>query len=379
MNKIIIVGVSPLVQRRSDVFYIEPLRERGYVVEHCDLSPCFYNYTRYSNIINVPYALTFKSLETFDEYLKSQDIKHSIFIVELLPVIELQPLFKLLRSKACYCIRINPNASDMSSDVLPVLTRIKKGCYRFSDFMSFPLRIFRRFFNKGKSDNFNYNIWSYYISSGKNPLIDFHINQDDWVKSRKKYKQVEGIPNKYAVFCDEYFPYHPDNECYEFGDIDSLAEQYYTLMNKYFDYLEQINDVKIIIAGHPKSNYKGYEFGGRPIIRFKTVELVRFSEFVVLHGSMSIAYAILFDKPISLVITSGLKSFPMMYMHQLQYSEYFQLPLYNISKDIKALPQRVSLGVKEKYIYDYLTTKGIEDKDNVDLLDELFSKEIPFT
>ena len=377
-NKVVIVGVSPLVQRRSDVFYIEPLRERGYIVEHCDLSPCFYNYTRYSDIIDESYALTFVSLNSFNTYLEEQDIQHTIFIVELLKEKELQPLFNLLRSRECFCIRINPNASDMTGEFLPVFTGIKRGCYSLSYLIKYPLIQLKKFIDKKIIDTFDYDIWSYHISSGKNPIINYHINQDDWIRARKELQRVNDVPESYAVFCDEYFPYHPDLEFFNLGDLDSIAKRYYTLMNQYFDTLERAYNVKFVIAGHPKSKYTGTEFGDRCIIKFKTAELVKHANFVVLHGSMSIAYAVLFDKPISIVITPDLKKFSISHIHQVQYSEYFQLPLYDLSKDLNAYPKRVSQNVKDKYIYDYMTSKGIENKDNIDLLDELFSKEIPF-
>lgn len=376
-NKIIIVGVSPLVQRRSDVFYIEPLRAKGFIVEHCDLSPCFYKFQRYSEIIETCYTFTFYSLSSFEEYLSNQNVKCTYFVVELPKLKELQPLFSILRDYGCYCVRINPNASDMSEKRPSLWVRISKGCYSLSDFFKIPFtairnRIIGKFF-----DSFDYNIWNMYISSGNNPNIDVHLNQDDWVKARKKYSRINELPDHYAVFCDEYFPYHPDNELIDIGNIEEIAKRYYNDMNRYFDFLENKYNLKIIIAGHPKSNYKGVEFSGRQIMRFKTVELVKYADFVILHGSMSISYAVLFDKPILLVTTPELKKLRSCYEHEIYYSQYFELPLSDVHAHMEATPQKVSPSVKYKYTHDYMTTEGIEDMDNVDILEELFSKDVP--
>lgn len=376
-NKIIIVGVSPLVQRRSDVFYIEPLRERGYTVEHCDLSPCFYNLQRYTNIIEAPYALTFNSLNEFEAYLKAQNIYNTVFVVELMRTKVLQPLFTLIKKYKCFCVRINPNASDMSLDTLPVWIGLKRGCYTIGNVIKRPIRLAIDFTKRKLIDNYDYEIWNKYISSGNNPIIDIHINQDDWVRSKKDIKRVENIPERYAVFCDQYFPYHPDNESFIMGDIDKLATEYYSLMNQYFEYLENEYKVRVVVAAHPKSDYKGNEFNGRPIVKFKTLELVRYADIVIQHSSMSISYAVIFDKPIALVITPGLKKYKEFYVPQVQYSEYFKLPLYDLSENIEARPQTVSEVVKQKYIYDYMTSPGIEEKENIDILDELFSQKIP--
>lgn len=376
-NIIIIVGVSPLVQRRSDVFYIEALRERGFTVEHCDLSPCFYNLQRYTNIIEASYALTFNTLIEFEAYLQAQNTENTIFVVELMRKKELQPLFTLIKKYKCFCVRINPNASDMSLDTLPMWIGLKRGCYTIDNVIKRPIRLAIDFIKSKLIDNFDYEIWNKYISSGNNPMIDIHINQDDWERSRTDIKRVENTPERYAVFCDQYFPYHPDNESFIKDDIDKLAAEYYSLMNQYFDYLENLYNVKVLIAAHPKSNYNGGEFDGRPIVKFKTLELVRYADIVIQHSSMSISYSVIFDKPIALVITPGLMKYKEFYVPLIQYSEYFKLPLYDLSKNIEARPQIVSQEVKQKYIYDYMTSPGIEEKENIDILDELFSQKIP--
>ena len=380
-NKIIIVGVSPLVKRRADVFYVDPLRERGFEVEHCNLSPCIYNLTRYSDIIDAPYALTFSQLCEFEEYLKKQDIARTIFIVELIRSVQLQPIFTLLRKHECFCVRINPNASDMSDRHPSIINGLVKGCYGIKYLMKYPLRLLKSYISKRCIDRFDYEIWKCYISSGNNKQIDFHINQDDWLKSKGEIKEVEGLPQKYAVFCDEYFPYHPDNEQFGLVDknkVDEIGARYYKLMKDYFDFIEREYNLEVVIAAHPKSNYHGDEFAGRRIIKFKTMELVRHAEFVMLHGSMSIAYSVIFNKPVALTIVPDIKKIFPYFEHQVFYSQYFQLPLYDLSIDLEARPQLVKPELREKYIYEYMTSKGIEDKKNIDLLEELFSKEIPF-
>ncbi|WP_300704995.1 hypothetical protein [Bacteroides sp.] len=371
MKKIIIIGVSPLVRRRADVFYIDEFINKGYKVEHCDLSPCFYINDLYNNIITSLYTYTFSTIDDFKAYLNLQVIKDTVFIVELLPIKRLEPIFKILKDYRCYCIRINVNASDMSEKSPTFMMRIKYGLWGLSTIKSL-LKFTYKKCTKSCVINSVFDIYSLYISSGNNKKIDIHINQYDWDKTNRKVDRVISVDYKYAIFCDEYFPYHPDFKEYNLDKVNAIASMYHNQMNSYFDYIENKYHIKIVIAAHPKSNYEGNEFGDRPILKFKTMELVKYSEFVILHGSMSISYAILFDKPIVLTITPLLKKTRSYFGHFIIYADYFGQSLNDITKNMDCPPTKVSDTVKNKYIYEYMTSKGIEEKSNVDILDELF-------
>ena len=81
--------------------------------------------------------------------------------------------------------------------------------------------------------------------------------------------------------------------------------------DKLFNYLETKYSVRMVVAAHPKSNYHGDEFGGREIIRGNTMELVKNAEFSIVHGSMSISYSVIFNKPIILAITDEMMKLSM--------------------------------------------------------------------
>jgi hypothetical protein len=114
------------------------------------------------------------------------------------------------------------------------------------------------------------------------------------------------VDENLGVFLDEYVPFHPD---YVFtGDKPRVtAEQYYPKLRDFFDYLESTYNVKIVIAAHPRSHYESHPgyFDGRPVIRGKTVELVKKSGFVLLHNSTALNYAVLFKKPMIFFTTDG--------------------------------------------------------------------------
>ena len=46
----------------------------------------------------------------------------------------------------------------------------------------------------------------------------------------------------------------------------------------------------------------------------------------------------------------------------------------NLSRGLEANPELVTADIRNKYIYEFLTSPGIEDKKNADILADTFSK-----
>ena len=111
-----------------------------------------------------------------------------------------------------------------------------------------------------------------------------------------------------GVFLDEYLPFHPDFIHLQMAH-PTTAEDYYPLLRRFFGFLEDNYGVRIIIAAHPRSRYEELPnyFGGRPVIRGKTAQMVRESEFVIAHSSTSLNFAVLFYKPVIFITTNQLE------------------------------------------------------------------------
>ena len=105
----------------------------------------------------------------------------------------------------------------------------------------------------------------------------------------------------FCLYLDEYIPYHPD---FKKIGIDkkysAIADSYYQKMNSFFDKIEKAYNLKVIIAAHPRAEYNklGDVWNGRKIIFGKSIELVKDSDFCMMHASTSINFAILYKKPI---------------------------------------------------------------------------------
>lgn len=110
-----------------------------------------------------------------------------------------------------------------------------------------------------------------------------------------------------CVFLDEAVTHHSDFTI--LGIEPAAAEPYFAAMNRFFDFVEKNTGLKVVIAAHPRSNYESMPdvFGGRAVIKGKTVELVARSKLVVMHMSTSLSYAVLFKTPVVPVKIPGMR------------------------------------------------------------------------
>jgi len=146
-----------------------------------------------------------------------------------------------------------------------------------------------------------------YITSGlavneKTEIVWVHYyDYDVYLKDRNIN---DSVSKNTGVFIDEYLPFHSDY-AYSGLRVPATPDEYYPKIIRFFDYLEGEFGLKIIIAAHPRSRYEDYPdfFGGRPVLRGRTSELVKKSEFIIMHTSTAINYAVLYEKPVIIITT----------------------------------------------------------------------------
>jgi hypothetical protein len=112
------------------------------------------------------------------------------------------------------------------------------------------------------------------------------------------------IKKQVAVFIDDGFPFHPDF-VYMKLNPRVTPDVYFTLLRRFFDEVEHVLGVKVVIAVHPRLVYDEPEkyFGAREMIRGRTAELVRDAELVLLTCSTAVNFAVLFKKPTLFITT----------------------------------------------------------------------------
>jgi hypothetical protein len=180
----------------------------------------------------------------------------------------------------------------------------------------------------------------------------------------EKNKPIEVVDHQ-GVFLDEYLPFYPAYQYLGFRPFIMKPVDYYRLLCKFFNHLEDKYHMDIIIAAHPRSDYKKIDnyFEGRPVIKGRTAELVRNSSFVIAHASTSLNFAVLFEKPIIFVTTDELEKSPEgVWIHNI--ASLFGKNAYNLSQidDINVSNElNINKQVYEKYKNYYIKRIGTEE------------------
>ena len=108
------------------------------------------------------------------------------------------------------------------------------------------------------------------------------------------------IPQQaYAVFLDEFWPFHPE-AVYTEMPFPVTAEDYYPKLVHFFERVERDLGLQVVIAAHPKSYYERLPdyFGGRKVVWGKTVRLVKDAKLAMMHDSASLNFVVLYHKPV---------------------------------------------------------------------------------
>ena len=134
-----------------------------------------------------------------------------------------------------------------------------------------------------------------------------HIHAFDYDYYQKIKNSSNGQTSRpeFIVYIDQNLVWNPDAMIRK--DTPKIdTEQYYGDLRTFFDQIESITHNKVVIAAHPKANYrkKGYIFGNREIVHgFNSAELISQCKLVIMHYSIALNFAVLFRKPIIFMIS----------------------------------------------------------------------------
>ncbi len=202
---------------------------------------------------------------------------------------------------------------------------------------------------------------SYPIGPNTEKLWVHNMDYDLFIKEANNPVDVD---NNMGVFLDESLPLYGDY--LYFGTSSPIdPEEYYALLRKYFNYLEMNFGVHIVVAAHPVSYYERHPhfFGGRQVIKGKTMELVRKAGFVISHSSTSVCFAVMFKKPIMYITSKkiqGGNAGPMIE----KFASLFNKKLIYLDEPLSidwADEMKIDDQLYERYKNDYIKKKGSEE------------------
>ncbi len=146
------------------------------------------------------------------------------------------------------------------------------------------------------------------------------------------------ISQEYILFLDQYLPFHPDFKTSQHKNNLSV-DQYYKELRITFSQIENLTNLKVLIAAHPKAYYhdKQYLFGERKIYHnVNSFELIKKAKSILMHYSTAISMPVLLNKPILFLSSDTFKdSFSGICTDNL--AKWFETKPINMSKKITQL------------------------------------------
>jgi len=372
MKDIILIDHEPYSTRRRDLFMVDDFIRCGYKYEvWCLANYLFKGNYNVTDTLIVDYLKDIHTLDELESLISKVDVKNTIFIVECFNNWNNRKIYKLLSDYNCYTVKMDFYANTVikKSSVIKIKQLFSR---RWSQIILNKIESLNLFLYK---KIFNVKDFKLIFTSSDIVKRTDKINHPDYERIHFE-ENTPIIKYNYIVFCDVFFPFHPDLKNFhnEKGLPDGKSYQH--TLTKFFDYLEYKYKMPVIIAAHPKATYKGYEFGNRKIIRNQTVNLVQNCKMVIMHNSNSISYSILTNKPVAFISTNDYENVTYIKhsLHLLATS--LGLPVYNLDKipfeQVKILP--INSDIRFKYIYTYLTSPETENKRNKDIIFEKIDK-----
>lgn len=219
------------------------------------------------------------------------------------------------------------------------------------------------------------------INNKKISIIKAHNFDYDYYL--KKGHTKSNKDNKFLVFLDDDAAYHWDYKKLKIKPYVT-ADNYFPIIDAGLDKIAKSLKLNIKIAAHPRSNYADRILRYKhQIIENKTHELINDADVVIAHSSTSLQFAIVMKKPIIIVTTDEIEK----KFHSRYFSHLINLTASKLDKKVINLSQsfnvnnwREYLNIDhkkyEKYIENYVKTKGSPEKMSWDIIIEHLEKDL---
>lgn len=307
--KIIIIDHEPYTKKKRDLYFINEFLNDGAEVEFWSVCKAL-KYQKDVKFNHLEHGENVFYLESYEELLERIRLvgQDTIVILEIWFTWSTIKLFRLLKQRGIKTVQFDYYLNITSAFHKPETLR---NIFKKLSFLEFTEKVIKSFKQRTLSfigSKFNWSNKSLLFVTGETGLESSPYNKKKAITyfDVETYLEVKDLPRlfdqKYIVFLDIMLPSHPDVQRLK---VKTIAESiYYLKLRKFFDKLEAETGYKVVIAAHPKSKYINNEFGNRDCLIGKTAHLVKDAEFIVCHESISVNFAILFNKPLLYIYTS---------------------------------------------------------------------------
>jgi hypothetical protein len=386
IRKIIYINYQPFTSKFYQDFYIGECLKNGMEVEYWDLSQLYFPKTNFNE--KDEFDIIVKKLNSLSELkieIEKCNILDDIFVTNITYEFRVWKLFRILTNYKCklmfFARGMFPTPNNSTSSKILEFTlnfNFKKIILGFKNKLSILfkkykfIKTFDFVFRAGTEGGFAIGYGNNFDLKHAEIIEINYFDYDNYFSLINTSPILEG---EYCVFIDQYLAFHPDIDICGLKKINPTI--YYSELNKYFEFIEERYNLKVVIAAHPKaiSYNTDNPFLGRHIIFGETTKLVKHAKFVLTHHSTAISYPILFKKPIVFLNSTQLKkAMPELHYLTIFLGNYLNCDVINYDEfDFhNELNLIIDNDKYKKYKFKYLTS--IESQERFS--DEIFIEKI---
>lgn len=316
-DKIIYIRYIPLTVKIYEDYYMSEALDSGFEVEYWDISKLFFvsNYGQEDSSHLLP-TKKFKNYHELEQALRI--LKKRTLIISIMTFDgRVRHLYHLFTKYKCvlgiFGRNMFPLSPNKSCSIFHKISNLNFSMIK-NFFQTRMLMIDQKFTRIKDHDivfvggNCGLRGAGHITSKNLQNAEVIKINSNDYdryLQLRKNSNRL--IEGKYILFLDEYLPLHPDTKLLSLDAIK--PEEYYPLLNAYFDRVEKQFGMPVVIAAHPKAlRYKEENFfGGRSVYFDSSAILCRGADFVIAHASTSVNYPVVFGKKLHFITSKSIE------------------------------------------------------------------------
>lgn len=369
---LVFIDHEPYSKNRAHLFCVNELIEKGFKILWFDISQFLYPGLHVADEIDVEYLQRLNNFSQLEAIVNDLDPKKTLCFLEIFEDLNTFKIFELFDRNKLTRLRFERfGGSDLYKGEKRTLNDFIKifTWKRAINHLKF-IRDSKKLEQVRQQENLEY--YNCYINSSSISQCDIRVNHPDYDNYLLKDKTLNRIVDgKYAVFIDVSFGVHPDVIYFSKRKYKKNSNEIWrNKLNTFFEYVEKKYGVEVVIASHPKTNYKPEDFKGRKIIKYETLNLVKHAEFVLMDFSAAFSYCVIYNKKIGIITT---KEFYKEFASPLEIlTRKMKLNLFRIDKDSyeNFEPKYLDKEIRNKYLYSFLTSPETESKTSAEILKE---------
>lgn len=368
--KILILTSSPLQKTHIVDLYIKEI-SCFFDTEIWDVSRLFSNNKRKTDF---PEVLVVKSLAEFEERLDEILQRDKIIVITNILIFDLHVIYKQLHRRRVPIVSIDKEMMIFWMNDNYVRQYPEKVSKKERDrclIKSMPLLRQVYSYLEYQHARFDYMLgaYNYYPDASRHFYHIHNLKYDEYLHTGEKEAVIQG---RYILFLDGALAHHPSHE----GKMNAIdKKEYLRNINAFFDKVEKQYALPVIIASHPKAGYDKNDFMGRPVIVYKTPELIKHAEWVLAHYSTSLIELVLQKKKVVFLYSKAyMNSDSKKEMESVvEYAHMLRAPLVDIEEDEK-IELCYDEEAYESFTRKYIVCKGKENFSNAELIIDFLKK-----